>query len=54
MTFGRGAFGLAALSLTALGFTVVPSGAFAQEPTANADTTQNDTLNKPINLDVRQ
>src|SRR5947209_8648835 len=48
-----GALGLATLSLAALGFCAVPACAFAQDPAGGADTTGNDQLNKPINLDVR-
>ncbi len=53
MNYRNGAFGLAALSLTALGLVAMPTGAVAQDAANRADTAANDTLNKPINLDVR-
>jgi len=54
MGIGKGALGLAALSLSALGFLAIPIAASAQDNgTTNADTATNDQLNKPINLDVR-
>lgn len=54
MAHRNGALTLAALSLTALGLIAAPVCAFAQGGDANkADTTSNDQLNKPINLDVR-
>jgi len=51
MTLRNSGFGLAALSLTALGFMAMPAGAIAQG--AGADTSTNDQLNRPINLDVK-
>jgi hypothetical protein len=54
MSHRNSVISLAALSLTALGFIALPLGAIAQDTgTGNADTTSNDQLNKPINLDVR-
>jgi hypothetical protein len=54
MSHRKGAMSLAALSLTALGFMAVPLCSTAQDnTTGNADTTSNEQLNKPINLDVR-
>ena len=54
MSNRTGALSLAALSLTALGFMALPLSAYAQDNGAgNADTTSNNQLDKPINLDVR-
>ena len=45
---------LAVLSVTGFGLIALPMSAHAQgDRPANADTTSNDQLNKPINLDVR-
>src|ERR1051326_2577328 len=48
-----GVFGLAALSLTALGLVAAPQGACAQgTKSGDTDTTATDLQNKPIDLDV--
>jgi hypothetical protein len=53
MSIRNASIGLSALSLATLGLFALPVAAVAQDPAPQSDTTTNDQLNKPINLDVR-